>query len=60
MIKRTNENKSPSNETTSKKVYWRSVDELLSNDNIDEVIDHDFGAAAPSPGDGFPADVGCN
>ena len=33
--------------------YWRSFDELLGQPEINEVIDHDFGAAAPPASDGF-------
>ena len=31
------------------KVYWRSLDQLLGKAETNDVIDHDFGAAAPPP-----------
>ena len=37
----------------SVKKYWRSLDQLLGNPEINEVVDHDFGAAAPPPTDGL-------
>jgi len=49
MIQKTNDQPSP----MPVKKYWRSLDQLLGNPEVNEVIDHDFGAAAPEPGDGF-------
>lgn len=46
------QNDSSSKKPAAKK-YWRSLDQLLGNPEVDKVIDHDFGAAAPPPSDGL-------
>ncbi|MGI9518333.1 MAG: TAT-variant-translocated molybdopterin oxidoreductase, partial [Pirellulaceae bacterium] len=40
------------NPNSNGKNYWRSLDELQGNPQLDEVIEHDFGAAAPPATDG--------
>ncbi len=40
------------NTNSMQKKYWRSLDELQGDPQLDEVIDHDFAAAAPPTSDG--------
>lgn len=56
MIQRQTENGSDQRSASDKPAarnYWRSFDQLLGNPEVNEVIDHDFGAAAPPVSDGL-------
>ncbi|MCP4464037.1 MAG: TAT-variant-translocated molybdopterin oxidoreductase [Planctomycetaceae bacterium] len=56
MIQRTTDKSTETNSTSNQpsgKVYWQSLDQLLENPEANQVIDHDFGAAAPPSSDGF-------
>ena len=56
MIQRNTEKSSETKSTSpapSGKVYWRSLDQLLENPEANQVIDHDFAAAAPPETDGL-------